>query len=71
MIQDRDITDMIVDPEMTDSILLEGEESQTGVINCKHNQELNILLNAMDISVKVTTIIRRHWRISRNSLTRN
>ena len=51
MIQGRDMMDMIVDPDMIDSYLLEGKESQTGVINHKHNQDLHTLLDALDANV--------------------
>ena len=66
MIQDQDIMDMIIYPNMIDSILLEEKKSQASVIYHEHNQNLHILLDALDANVKVVIRTRRLWMKSRN-----
>ena len=66
MIQDRDMMDMIIDPNSTDSSLLEGKESQTGIIVCKPNEDLHILCDVLGVNVRISTTIRRPWTKLRN-----
>ena len=66
MIRDQDIMDLIIDPDTIDSNLLEGKQSQTGMIDRKHNQDLHILLDALDANVKVVIRTIRPRVKSRN-----
>ena len=53
--------DMIIDPDTIDLNLLEGNKSQANVVDHEHNQDLHILLDALDANVIAVTRTRILW----------
>ena len=59
MIQDQDMMDMTIDPDMIDSNLLEEKKNWANMIDCKHNLVPYTLLDALDASVIAIKRTRR------------